>query len=289
MILNGRVRCTARVSGPLAAGQKTGLTFALRNIGHRTVKATLSNGTFAFVLRAAGGVSYDSRVPLEGASGPPPFPTPIPAAATKTFRPADVWVRWSGPVSIQPVCSGVALPVLHTNVVAPGPGPAPTKQRAIADVVAAAGHLFDKCRPVSSGTPVIGEIDPPSGHAPPMHAVCSIELQREGQFWVARTLVLVPADLRGVQVRQPYETVVIPIRHQTAEAIAWEFVDTANGAVPVAANTADTTMPSSAMAPDWDWTGSHWEGPGGSRCGGELTTGGGSPNATIEFVSVCPS
>jgi hypothetical protein len=287
MILNDRVRCTARVSGTLQAGQKTGLTFALHNVSHRTVKATLSNGNFAFVLRAAGGVSYDSRVPLEGASGPAPFPTPIPAGTTKTFRPADVWVRWSGSVSIQPVCSGVTLPALRTNVVAPGA--APPKPRVIADVVAAAGHLFDKCRPVSSGTPVTGEIDPPSGHAPPMHAACSIDLHREGQFWVARTLVLVPPDLRGVHVRQPYETVVMPMRHQTAEAIAWEFVDTANGALPVAANTADTTKPSSAMAPDWDWTGNRWEGPGGSRCGGELTTGGGSPNATIEFVSVCPS
>jgi len=288
MILNGRVRCTARLSRAVEAGHKTGLTFALHNVTDRTVRAPLSDErSFSFVLQAAGGVSYDSQVPLEGGSGPAPSPTPIPAGATRAFHPADVWVRWSGPLSIQPVCSGARLPVLRTTVAATGP--VPTESRAIADVVAAAGHLFDKCRPVRSGRPVTGEIDPPSGDAPPMRSACSIDLEREGKFWVARSLVRVPPDLRDVRVQQPYETVHMPIRSRTAEAIAWTFVVTADGALPVAASTLDTTRPSSAMAPDWDWTGSHWEGPGGSRCGGELTTGGPSPNATLELVSVCPS
>jgi hypothetical protein len=287
LILHGQLRCTAQLPGALEPGHKTGLTLTVVNVSHGTVHAVLDDEmAFALVLRA-GVVTYDSRVPLYGGSGPPPTSTSIAAGATKTVHPADVWVRWSGPVSIQPVCAGVVLPTLHSTVAEEGP--LPDQARALADVVAAAGHVFDNCRPVTSGVAVTGEIDPPSGKAPPMPAACSIELHREGQFWAARTLVVVPPDLRGVNVQQPYEKVSIGAEHGTAEAIAWEFVDTVNGALPVATNTVDTTKASPAMAPDWSWTGSRWEGPGGTHCGGELSTGGASPNATIEFVSVCPA
>jgi len=102
-------------------------------------------------------------------------------------------------------------------------------------------------------------------------------------------LVLIPPDLEGVRVEKPYEQVTLPDHGGTAEAIAWEFVVTADGAVPVASGMEDTTRPANVMAPDWDWAGTHWEGPGGSRCGGNVITGGGGPDATIEFVSVCPA
>jgi len=287
LILHGRLRCTARVSSVLQAGHKTGLSFTLHNVTTATVTVALSQGSFAFVLRAAGGMTYDSTIPFEAASGPAPIPTPLPAGATRTFHPADVWVRWAGPVSIQPSCSGITLPTLRTTVTAPGPTPGAT--RAIADVVEVAGHLFDKCRPARAGVPVFGTIEPPSGHAPAMRARCSIDLHREGSFWVAQSLVVVPPTLRGVHVSQPYERLTMPAGAISAEAIAWEFVDTAEGARAVATSTEDFTKPSGAMAPDWDWTGNRWEGPGGDRCGGQLVTGGSSPHATIEFISVCPS
>jgi hypothetical protein len=102
-------------------------------------------------------------------------------------------------------------------------------------------------------------------------------------------VVVVPGDLQGVHVSQPYDQVMMPTARQTAEAIAWEFAVISDGALAVAASALDTTKPSSAMAPDWDWTGSRWESPGGSRCGGDLGTGEGSPNVTVEFISVCPS
>ena len=287
VIVHGRVRCTAKLTTPLQAGQRTGLAFALHNISRRTIKVSWSPWEYAFVLHTGSGIKFDSRVPLAGETGGIPVPTPIPAGATKIFRPADAWVRWAGPLSLQPICSGATLPVLRSAVAAPGP--APTASRAIASVVAAAGHVFDHCRPTRLGTPVTGEIHPPSGAAPPMHASCSLMLQREGPFWIARTLIRVPASLRGVTVSQPYEQISMPRGRHTAEAIAWEFVVTADGALPVASDTVDTTKSSNAMAPDWGWTGNRWQGPGGSRCGGELSTGGGSPNVTIEFVSVCPS
>lgn len=286
-IMHGRVRCTARLSTPLRAGSRTGLTFVLRNISNKTVSVTDARWAYGFVLRARG-VTYDSQLPLETASGPVPMPTPLRSHATTSLHPAEVWIRWDGPVSIRPTCDGVELPALQTTVTASTP--VPTKKKAIADVVAAAGHLFDHCTPTRAGVAVTGRIDPPSGDAPAMRASCSVDLQREGHFWVAQTLALVPPTLRGVRVEQPYEQLSMPSAGgRTAEAIAWQFVVTKAGAVPVASDTAATTRPSDKMAPDWDWTGSRWEGPGGSRCGGEMVAGGASPDLTIAFVSVCPS
>ena len=265
----------------------TGLTFSLHNTTSAAVTVALSESSFGFVLRGTKGLVYDSSIAIQGGSGPAPSPTRIPAGATRKFSPADVWLRWSGPLSIKPTCVGETLPTLRTVVAAPGP--APDETQAVADVVAAAGHLFDKCRPVRARVPVIGTIDPPSGTAPAMHAACSIDLRREGFFWVAQTLVLIPPTLRGVKVSEPYEQLTMPVDSSSAEAIAWEFVDTAKGALPVATDTADTTLPSSAMAPNWSWTGTESESRGRYRCGGELSSGGASPHAYIEFISVCPS
>jgi hypothetical protein len=41
------------------------------------------------------------------------------------------------------------------------------------------------------------------------------------------------------------------------------------------------------MAPDWSVTPSGWEGPGGSRCGGSLVSGGGWEGVLVEFINVC--
>jgi hypothetical protein len=46
----------------------------------------------------------------------------------------------------------------------------------VSDVVAATGHLLDRCRPQTAGVSVVGRIDPPSGHG--------------GGFFVAQVLVL---------------------------------------------------------------------------------------------------
>jgi hypothetical protein len=226
-IMHGQLRCTARLSTPLQVGHRTGLTFEVRNVTKRSVAPRLNYRSLAFVLHAADGTSYDSRVPLEDASGPAPGPVHFPAGATRTFRPADVWIRWQGPLSITPLCDGAVLPTLHATVAASEPPP--STAQAIVDVVKAARHLFDRCRPSSSGTSVTGVIEPPSGGAPPMHARCSFDFQHVGGFWVADTVVLVPGDLQGVHVRQPYDQVMMPAARQTAEAIAWEFVVTSDG------------------------------------------------------------
>jgi hypothetical protein len=153
---------------------------------------------------------------------------------------------------------------------------------AIADVVAAAGHLFDHCRPRQPGAAVVGRIDPPSGNAPPLRARCSVRFRHERGFWVAQALVVTPPGREGVRVSPPYERLSPSNLTRPYEAIAWEFVVTRDGATTVDGSERDATRPSARMAPSWTWTGSHWEGPGGAGCGGVGMSG-----LTVEFISVC--
>lgn len=289
LILGGRARCSASVSRSVQAGDPLGLTFVVRNISSHPVKVPLGRGDLWLVVRAADGTKYDTRVPLRGEEGPISFPATIPPGATKTVAWIGkyLWVRWGGPLRVTPGCGSSALPVLRVGVKSPGP---PRDERtAVADVVAASGHLLDRCRPERAGVAVQGQIYPPSGNTPPMSATCSVSLQDEGQYLTAQALIVSPPGQGDVHITQPYET-LSPHPASPYEAIAWEFVVTKNGAAPVAAAEEDATKPANRMAPDWSWTSSGVQqlGSGSSRCGGSgVSWGGASP--TVEFISVCPT
>jgi hypothetical protein len=119
-----------------------------------------------------------------------------------------------------------------------------------------------------------------------MRAMCLVRIKHEGRFLVAQALIASRLAVGELHVAQPYEE--LSVHHASPfEAIAWEFVVTKDGATPVAASEADATRAANRMAPDWDWTGSQWQGPGGSRCGGTGSSEGGF-GASITFISVCP-
>jgi len=287
LVLGGRVRCTATVSSSVQAGGALALGFAVRNVSDRPVKVDLVYGLW-WVVRAADGTTYDTREPLRRELGPRIAPTTIPPGTTKTMpaRPG-LRVRWPGPLQITPGCDQTSLPPLRVGVTSPGPPP--DDRTAVAAVVTASGHLLDECRPEQAGVAVQGRIDSPDGKAPPMSATCSVSLQDEGQFVVAQALITSPPDVGDVHVGQPYEE--LSVHHApTYEVVAWEFVVTRDGATSVAATEADATKGADHMAPDWSWTSSGAQGhPGGSRCGGWGSSGGGWAGPSVEFVSVCPA
>jgi hypothetical protein len=287
LILDGRVRCTATISRSVQVGSALGLTFAVRNISDQPVKVPLAYG-FWFVVRAADGTTYDTRVLLRNEILPAIVPTTIPPEATRTVSGLGKYlaVRWPGPLRITPGCDQTALPVLRVGV--ESPGPPPDDATAVADVVAASGHLLDHCHPEQAGVAVQGQIYSPDGKAPPMSARCSVSLQPEGQFVVAQVLVTSPSGLAEAHVSQPYEELSVP-HAASYEAVAWGFVVTKDGATSVAATEADATKAADHMAPDWGWTSSGpADRPGGSRCGGRGSSGGSWAGPTVEFVSVCP-
>jgi hypothetical protein len=289
LILGGRVRCTATVSTSVRAGSPLGLTFAVRNVSNHTVKVLLADGGLWLAVRAADGTTYDTRVPLRSELGGVPFPTTIQPGATTTDPLIGEYlrVRWRGPLRVTPGCGTTALPALSVAVRAPG---LPRDDRsAVANVVSASGHLLDHCLPVRAGVAVQGQVYAPGGKAPPMRATCSVTLQREGRFDVAQVLIASPSGMGYVHVRQPYEE--LSVHHASPyEAVAWQFVVTKDGAIPVAAAEADATRPADRMAPDVAWSSSGVKrlGSGSSRCGGSGGSWGGTA-PTVEFISVCPS
>jgi hypothetical protein len=291
LILGGRVRCTATVRSEVQVGRAVDVRFALRNISKRPVKVQLWVFSSGLVLNAADGTTYDTSVPFEALPGiPPPIPSKIAPGATRNIGSQDVPVRWPGPLRITPGCEGKTLPVLHVHVATSAP-PA-DDGAAIDEVVAAAGNLLDRCRPQTPGVPVHGQIDPPSGNAPPLDAQCSVSIDSEGSFSVAQVLVVTPPDLPGVQIFQPYET-LWPIERDVPlvssppyEAIAWEFVVTSYGATPVAAATLFSVKDSSQTVTFWEWNGTGWQAGGSGSCGGTGFAAGGT-GPFVAFISVC--
>jgi len=287
LIDSDQVRCTAAVTTPVQVGHVLDVTFRIRNVSRHPVKVPLAHDNLWLVVSGADGTTYDTRAATRATGslgGPYIPPTTIRAGGTETRHFSYLRVRWSGPLEVTPGCELTALPPIRVAVTAAG---RPSASMAVADVAAASGHLLDHCRPQTPGVAVIGQIDPPSGDAPPMQARCSLSLEARRGFVVAHLLVVSPPTLQGVHIEQPYERLAWLAQGQNAEAVAWEFVVTRDGAISVDSYEVDATKPANRMAPDWTWTGSAWQGPGGSRCGGFGGGGGGVTGATVEFVSVC--
>lgn len=288
LIQHRQILCTATVVNPARAGRPLRVSFRVHNVTDHTVSMQLAFASLWLVVHGADGTTYDTRVPYEHMMSVPYVPpTTIKPGATETRSIPYLRVRWGGPLRITPGCGTTKLPQLHVAVRSPG---APQNDRAaVDDVVAAAGHLLDHCRPHASGVSVVGRIDPPSGHAPPLPARCSVTLRRERGFDVAQVLVVSPPTMQGVRIQEPYEGLTgTNALGGNTEAIAWQFVVTRRGATSVYSAEADTSRAGKPMAPDWTWSSSGPGGhPGGSRCGGSGSGFGGVNGPDVLFVSVC--
>jgi len=290
LMLHRRVRCTATVSSEVQAGQPVSVKFTLRNLSRHSLEVFDEPW---LVVKASDGTTYDTRELFRGISVPPSWGrTKIRGRATKSIGRVDLPIRWQGPLRITAGCGRKSLPSLQVAV--ESPGPPPDGSTAVSEVVAAAGHMLDQCRPQTPGVPVDGQLDAPAGAtAPPMAARCSVSVSPEGSFWVAQVLVLIPPGLQGVTVRQPYELFDPQSGFLSGpppyEAIAWEDVVTSEGAFTVASTLADATntSPTSQMAPSYTWNGTAWELTETALCG--FHGGAFGPYPTVEFISVCSS
>lgn len=288
LILGGAVRCTATVKTPVEAGHALGVSVAFHNIsGHAIDVQPAYGGQWVFV-RSPDGANYDTRIPLENASGPPPAPIHLQPGATATRHLVpDLRVRWEGPLRVVPGCDVTAAPGVRVAVTSPGPPASATA--ALKDVVAATGHLLDHCRPVVPGVAVTGRIDAPQHSAPPLHTECSITVREETGFDVAQVLVTTAPKPQHVRLDELYEEFTWPPTGANAMAVAWQFVVTKDGATSVAATDVESSR-GKGRIPEWHWTP---DGPGTQAgsiiCGSTGGGGGGYLGPFVEFVSACHS
>jgi hypothetical protein len=287
LILDGAVRCTATLATPVQVGDELGVSISFRNVSKHPVDVQPAYGGMWVLVKSPDGTTYDTRVPWENSSAPPPGPIPLQpgATATRHLLPG-LPIRWTGPLRVTPGCDITAAPPVRVAVTSPGLPKSPTD--AVNAVVAASGHLLDNCRPTKPGVAVAGRIDPPSGDAPPLQARCSVSLRPERGFYDAQVLVLTPPDLSGVHVEQPYEAFTgTNVRNDNTQALAWEFVVTRNGAMSVSSANYATSLRGGGMAPGWFWTSSGAATSDNNRCGFASGSSGNANGPDVSFVSVC--
>jgi hypothetical protein len=284
LVDNGHFRITASVGTSVRVGHPLNVTYRIRNVSKATRSIQLGYGLY-YVVRNVGGVQFDTRSDYRGFGGPIVPPTKLRSGEGITRVGPLERVRWSGPLRITPGWSNAPLPPLRVRVQTPG---APDhSRRAVAQVIAATGHLLDHCSPHTSDVPVLGRIDAPHHSAPPIATRCSVTIRRETGFDVAQVVITTPRAQRA-HVHWRYETVSLANGRGNSEAIAWQFVVTKNGATSVAAASVETTRQAKKMAPEWEWTSAgHGSRPGGSRCGGTGESSGGSTGPSVQFVSIC--
>ncbi len=285
LVDNRHFRITVTVGTPAQVGHLLRVSYRIRNVSQVTRTIQLAYTSLWYVVRNADGVQFDTRSVWRGFGGPIVPPTKLRPGAETTRTTFQERVRWSGPLRITPGWTNEPMPSVRVAVKTPG---APASSRiAVAQVVAATGHLLDHCRPRGAGVAVIGRIDAPQKSAPPMATRCAVSLRRETGFDVAQVLITTPRTARA-HVSGRYELIRFPSGHGNREAIAWQFVVTRDGATSVAASSVQATREAKKMAPNWDWTSAgHGSRPGGTHCGGTGESGGGSTGPSVEFVSKC--
>ncbi len=287
LVAGGAVQCTATVRNPVEAGHDLGIVFTFHNLTKHSVNVPVSYGGVWVVVKSPDGTTYDTRIPLENEQFLPSGPIALASGATTKERlSSHLRVRWEGPLSVTPGCGMTGAPTMRVAVKSPGFPPSP--KDALADVVAATGHLLDHCRPRTPGVSVVGRIDPPSGTEPPLPARCSISVQREPGFYAASVLVLAPPTLRGVHIQEPYGTLSgIRDDKRDSQAVAWEFVVTRQGATSVDSAEQATSRQGVHVARAWVWSSAGAKTSAGMHCGAGSGGSGGIDGPVVTFVSVC--
>lgn len=223
LIFNGRIRCSASIGAPAKVGHALRVRFRFRNISADPVVVDFVHEGPSLTIKDSDGKTYET--PTAG-GGYGPIPTKIAPGETAVRTVPGLRVVWSGPLQITPGCNKAKLPAVRVPVAATA---APASGRAaVAAVVAASGHLLDKCRPEVPGIAVDGILEVRHRDSATTPARCSVRLTRERGFYRAQELVVTPSSLR---VRMQDGEPSWRRRNAYAQVLARDFVVTRDRAV----------------------------------------------------------
>ncbi len=229
---NGALRCTAIFPDrTLTPGFQTGVSFTLTNLTDHTFPPM---GVEAYlVFRDASGTKlWDTAPKFEGVF--PSSPSIAPHRTVKLFG-LDTPIRWSGPLSITPVCSGLRIHMPTVQLAVAAPGAPATVSDAIDAAVGFPGSPFQACHPGPNGEPSTGSFSAPDGRdIPPMTLRCLAEVRQENGFDVVSLELVSPSDAPDYTIPENIFLFAIPDLPGSGPFVAarWGFVVTATSARP---------------------------------------------------------
>ena len=228
----GTLRCTASFPHwTLMPGSTTDVSFTVTNLTDKK-KNVASAGYLVF--RGRGGKTLWDTYPSFEGPGPPS--ESIPAHSSVTLREAfDTRVRWSGTLSITPLCSGLRLPMASGSFPVSRPTPPASVSAAIDAAVNVPGSPFASCHPGPSGEANTGSLSAPDGaNVPALTVRCWADVRQERGFDVISLNLVSPSDAPDFAIDEATGFSWGQQLPGTAnmEAARWSFVVTADKVTP---------------------------------------------------------
>jgi hypothetical protein len=187
--VDGSFRCEATFPlRELQLGYRTRVSFRVTNIGDGK-RSFNGFGTLRFI-DANGTVLWSSEPPWKE----PVSDTTLRPGQTKRVFAFDERVRWSGPLTIRPVCGNLRMhmPAVVVPVAAPG---ASSVAAAIQAASSMPGSPFHVCTPGTTGLPTTGTFPTPDGkNLPPLTLRCWANVTQEEGFDVVSLQLVSPSD-----------------------------------------------------------------------------------------------
>jgi hypothetical protein len=207
------------------------VTLSLTNLTDRTLPPQYAYGYLVF-RDASGTKLWDTSPKFEG---PTPGTGSIgPHETVKVFV-YDTRVRWSGPLSVTPVCDRLRLTMPTVVLPVASPGAPASVDDAIHAAVAVSESPFQACPPGPNGAATTGSFDAPDERSlPPLTLRCWAEVRQEDGFDVVSLELVSPSDAPDYTI--PEDTFVFgpaPLPGtDNMLAARWSFVVTADAVIP---------------------------------------------------------
>ncbi len=279
------VRCTASMPAVVEPGAQLGLTMTLENVTDATVKATTPPPAFPVEVQAGDGTTWDTA-DLMNHSWPGELPTPLAPGESKTVQLQPLAVQFPGPLTVTPTCAGERMPALDADVANPGSTPRP--EDAVTRAVAATAGLFNGCTPTPAAS-TVGTVSPPDDPMRSLEVRCAAQVRSEPGFAIVTLVMSTPSSAESPKVPGGL-LLSVDLASDTgnAETLAWRFVVTPTGVLPVASATHTRTEAADAMDTAYELSSKGWGDGGQSRCGGdEYSAGGDGSSVLIVIYEAC--
>jgi hypothetical protein len=282
----GQFRCEATIpQRTMQPGYDTEVVFRVTNLTDRNRALQFGAGTLRF-SDASGEELWETQ-PYGG----PAFSSEIGAHRTRRIMTLDTAVRWSGPLTIRPMCGSLDLPEVEVDVAAPG---APADDQAAVDAtVATPGSPFQSCDPRADGSTTTGVFYPPDGaDLPPLSIRCWTDVRREDGFTVVALNLISPQDAPDYEIsEQPQVRFggAPPPGEDNFLAVRWSFVVTADDVRPYIALSVSRAVTDDRYSPYYELRGGGWTNGGKSLCGHEGYSSSDGSVLSIDWVTACGS